>query len=86
MLKIFNIFRKPQIRAKLFKGGAKAKVTTINATAEQVMILLYMATKQLAGQLKKDHRQLLNELVDLDKRIVRSRKQEEREVKYGRKK
>lgn len=82
---ILDRFRKPTLNVKLIDKGSKAKVNLINATPDQTMILFYMATKQIAKSLKLDHRQFLNSLVALDKRIVKNQKDTIRQVKYGKK-
>jgi len=82
----FTSFRKPTLKAKLIKGGTQAKVNLINMSAEQTLILLYMTILQVAKMMRKDHRHIMNRLIDLDKQIIRTQKEEEREAKYGKKK
>lgn len=86
--KIF--FIKPRIIAKLIRGGSAVSVKVSSATSvEQIFLILFMLTKQLAQMLKMEHRQLLNKLVDFDKQIIKNAKQEEKAVRrqiYGNKK
>lgn len=83
---MFNRFRKPTIKARLIEGGAKAKVDMINITRQQTFVLLHMVVKQVAAQLKLDHRFVLNRLLDIDRDITRERKKEEKQARYGKKK
>jgi len=82
---MFNKFRKPTIKARLTDGGSKAKVDMINITRHQTFVLLHMVIKQVAAQMRVDHRFVLNRLLDMDRDITRERKKEERQAKYGKK-
>lgn len=86
MKKILHYFHKPTLTGTLIKKGGNARVRIINANSEQTLILLFMIVKQVAKSLKKDHRQLLNVLISMDKRIVRARKEEEYVARFGKKK
>lgn len=83
---MFNFLRKPTIKARLVEGGAKAKVQLLNINKQQQVILIFMIIKQVAAGLGMDTRYVLNRLIDMDKGIVKQRKEEERQAKYGRKK
>lgn len=83
---ILNFLRRPSITARLVAGGTKAKVYLTNITKEQQFTLLHMIVKQVAAGMKMDHRYVLNRLLDLDKSVVKARKEEERQAKYGLKK
>lgn len=85
MKKLFYIFHRPTLKAKLIDGGSKVKVSVTHANAEKTVLLLYMAVKQIAKSLKVDHRHLINSLTDLDKRIIKNRKDEIKQAKYGKK-
>jgi len=78
-------FRNPTIRAKLVNGGKQVKVALINTTAEQTMIILFLAISQIARQLRMEPRKLMNRIIDLDKTIIKTKKVEERTEKYGHK-
>lgn len=81
---MFKSFRKPFIKSRLVDGGDKASVKVGNASVHQAMILLYMTIKQVGKSLGMDDpRQMLNALLDLDKRITRNQKDEQFQAKYG---
>ena len=85
-MKILNKLRKPQIKAKLVKGGSRAKVEIINATLDQSLTIIYMQVRHIARMMKIDQRHILNRLIDIDKRIARAKKQEYKQARYGKKK
>lgn len=82
---MFNFLRKPTIKARLTNKGEKAKVDLINITKHQQFVLLHMIVKQIANGMNMDHRYVLNRLIDMDKQIIKGRKEEERQAKYGKK-
>ena len=86
MFKIFNKIRKPKITAKLISRGTKTKVTVKGCDVDQAMTLIYMLTKKVAEYFGISHRQLLNGIIGIDKRIVRAKKKEEKQARYGKKK
>lgn len=83
---MFQFLRRPTIKARLVEGGAKAKVALINISKHDQIVLIFMIVKQIAAGLKVDTRYILNRLIEMDKGIVKKRKEEERQAKYGHKK
>ena len=82
---MFKIFKKPTIKGRLVSGGDKAKVDLININKSQQFILLHMIIKQIAAGMKVDQRYVLNRLIDMDKEILKARKSEVKQAKYGKK-
>jgi hypothetical protein len=80
---MFNFFKKPTLKTTLVADGTKAKVKIRNANQSQVIILLYYAIKQTALHMRIDHRHLMNKLIDIDKTVVKSQKQEVKKSRYG---
>ncbi len=78
---MFKFFFKPKIKAKLIRGGSAVKVSVINATAEQTIIILFLAVKQIAKGMGMDFRQMMNKLVDLDKTIIKAQNHDKK-IKY----
>lgn len=81
---MFKFFRKPTIVAKLIDKGHNSKVTLINISPKDTIILLFSITKQIAAIIKMDHRALLNRLIDIDKGIIKTKKEQTKAVKYHR--
>lgn len=81
---MFKFFRKPTIVAKLIDNGHNSKVSLINISHKDTIILLFSVVKQIATILKMDHRMLLNKLIEIDKGIIKTNKQQEKAVKYHR--
>lgn len=77
---MFKFLIKPKIKATLINKGSSVKVSIINATAEQTMIILFLLIKQVAKSLNLEHRQLLNRIIDLDKNIVRAQNRDKKEA------
>ena len=82
---IFDFLRKPSIKAKLVNRGQQVKVNFININEQNTLVLLFLMIKQVASYLKIEHRQLLNDLKDLDTQIVKTKKKEIKQAKYGQK-
>jgi len=82
-MNILNVFRKPTLKAKLLRGGRMVKVDLIRVSSGNAILLLFSVVKQVAIYLKIDRRFLLNKLVDLDKQIERTAKQESKKGKYN---
>jgi len=74
---MFSFFRRPTIKAQLI--GQEAKITLSNINHRQTVVLLFSVIRQVAKMLKVDHRFLLNQLVDLDKTLVKNEKKAEKE-------
>ncbi len=82
MKSIINFFTKPKISATLI-DASHAKVLFRNVTAEETMIILFAIIDKTSKALgMQDHRQLMNKIIDLDKTIVRAKKQEKSAKKY----
>lgn len=80
---IFDFLRKPSITAKLVTKGQQVKVNFVNINEQNALVLLFLMIKQVASFLKIEHRQLLNDLKDLDTQMKKSVKIQERKVKYS---
>lgn len=85
-MNIFKFFKKPTLTAKLVNKGTQASVKLSNLSAEQTLVLLYMTILQVGKMLNKDHRHIMNRLIDIDKQIVKTEKDAEKVAKYGKKK
>lgn len=81
MFKFITKLRKPTIKAQLINKGTQAKVVFTNVASDQVMILLFMTMKQIAKSLGMEPRALMNRVIDLDKSIVKAKKDEEKEAR-----
>lgn len=68
------MFFKPTITAKLIKGDKEVRVNIRRAKKSQAVIILFAIVKQVATMIGVPHRQLMNQLITLDKTIVRAEK------------
>ena len=82
-MNILNFFRRPSINAKLVNNGKQVKVNLVNVNAQNVMVMLFLATKQIAVYLGIDHRHLLNGIKDIDTEMKRSEKKAQKFERYG---
>lgn len=80
---LVRIFYRPQIVAKLLRND-KVKVTFTNATKHETMLILYTLVRQAAKALGMQERELMNKIIDLDKTMVKTAKQKERQGRYNR--
>lgn len=72
--KIERIIYNPTIKAKLVNGGRNVKCKYTAVSPEQAIIILYSTVKQTARTIGIPERQLMNEIVRLDKKIIRDQK------------
>lgn len=78
---MFNLLKKtPEIKAQLVNNSKQAVVTLSNINKQQTIVLLHSICKQVAIMLKVDHRFILNQLIALDKTMVKNQKEAEREL------
>jgi len=79
---MFNIFKRtPEIKARLINNSQQAVVTLSNINKQQTIVLLYSICRQIAVMLKVDHRFILNQLIALDKTMVKNQKSAEKELR-----
>lgn len=76
---MFTFLFKPKIKAKLIKKGSAVKVSVINSKPEQTIIILFLTIKQVAKGMGLEFRQLMNNLIDIDKTVVKSQNRERKE-------
>lgn len=71
---MFKKLRKPTVKLKMLDKGKKVSMNLINVNQEQAVIMLYSFMVQLAKTLKLDKRFLMNQMIKLDKDLVRQEK------------
>lgn len=74
--------RNPAVKFKLIKRGTAVDVVLTNTKAEDAVTLIYAGTKKLAKYMGKDHREFLNDLIALDKRIIKNTKEAAKAERY----
>lgn len=79
-----NKFIKPSIKAWLLAGN-QVKVNFTNTSREEAVLVAFAMIQQLAAHLGMDKRAVLNKMLKMDSGVVKMKKQQEREAKYGKK-
>lgn len=71
---MFKKFQKPTVILKMLDKGQRVSMKLKNVNQQQAVIILYSFMVQLATTLKLDKRFLMNQMIKLDKDLVRQEK------------